>query len=437
MMPSALRPVERDVSKSRSGAVTGALLTQWRSLGSVGRLACVGLVLGAAVAVALGLSIQNSVRRHLLEVRAGVLQHIVDEFAAEELVTLGGVGTAEHADVVEAVERRLIGGEVVAVSLRDAAGRLVYGEPSRDTLPATASAVTMPHVEQHDDDGLLHFQLAVTAPDGVAVGSLEAFQRPTSFDELLRRVRRNLWFTIATGLGLLAVAMGTLTLSNARALDGRRRHAEQLLRELLRAEDGERHRIVGSLHDDIGQPLYRVLYGLEGCRARLQEDSLVAAELDKLTALVREVDRILRAELRRLHRPGLDGLELAAALDALVTDSRSELVEVDLDVEIEVDLLHEPSAVARTVLLQAVQESLMNVRRHAAASQVRIRVHEQAGTVVIEVADDGRGIVAAYGLGLTTAAERLEALGGGLRVSAGRTGGTLLQAWVPVEMAAT
>jgi signal transduction histidine kinase len=89
------------------------------------------------------------------------------------------------------------------------------------------------------------------------------------------------------------------------------------------------------------------------------------------------------------------------------------------------------------VLLQAVQESLMNVRRHAAASHVRIRVHEQAGTVVIEVADDGRGIVAAYGLGLTTAAERLEALGGGLRVSAGRTGGTLLQAWVPVEMAAT
>jgi signal transduction histidine kinase len=435
MMPSALRPVERDVSKSRSGAVTGALLTQWRSLGSVGRLACVGLVLGAAVAVALGLSIQNSVRRHLLEVRAGVLQHIVDEFAAEELVTLGGVGTAEHADLVAAVERRLIGGEVVAVSLRDAAGRLVYGEPSRDTLPATASAVAMPHVEQHDDDGLLHFQLAVTAPDGVAVGSLEAFQRPTSFDELLSRVRRNIWFTITTGLGMLAVAMGTLTFSNARALERRRRHAEQLLRELLRAEDGERHRIVGSLHDDVGQPLYRVLYGLEGCRARLQEAPLVAAELDKLAALVREVDRILRAELRRLHRPGLDGLELGAALDALVTDTRAELGEVDLDVG--VDLAQEPSPVARTVLLQAVQEALMNVRRHAAASQVRIRVHEQAGTVVVEVADDGRGIVAGYGLGLTTAAERLEALGGGLRVSAGRAGGTVFQAWVPAEKAAT
>jgi two-component system, NarL family, sensor histidine kinase UhpB len=89
------------------------------------------------------------------------------------------------------------------------------------------------------------------------------------------------------------------------------------------------------------------------------------------------------------------------------------------------------------VLLQAVQEALMNVRRHAAASQVRIRVHERAGTAVVEVADDGRGIVAPYGLGLTTAAERLEALGGGLRVSAGRTGGTLFEAWVPVEMATT
>jgi signal transduction histidine kinase len=322
----------------------------------------------------------------------------------------------------------------VAVSVRDSTGRLVYGEPSRHDRSGPSSDVTLPHVEQHDDDGLLHFQLAVTAPDGVAVGSLEAFQQPTSFDELLSRVRRNLWFSISTGLGLLAVAMGTLTLSNARALEGRRRRAEQLLRELLLAEDGERHRIVGSLHDDVGQPLYRVLYGLEGCRARLDDDSLVAAELDKLATLVREIDRILRTELRRLHRPGLDGLELAAALDALATDSRIELGELDLHVE--VDLIHEPSSVARTVLLQAVQEALMNVRRHAAASQVRIRVHEQAGTAVVEVADDGRGIVAAYGLGLTTAAERLEALGGGLRVSAGRAGGTLFQAWVPVEMAA-
>jgi hypothetical protein len=136
---------------------------------------------------------------------------------------------------------------VVAVSVRDAADRLVYAEPSQDVLSSTSEEVAMPHVEQHDDDGLLHFQLAVTAPDGVPIGSLEAFQQPTSFEELLSRVRRNLWFTITTGLGLLAVAMGTLTLSNARALEGRRRHAEQLLRELLRAEDGERHRIVGAL----------------------------------------------------------------------------------------------------------------------------------------------------------------------------------------------
>jgi signal transduction histidine kinase len=436
-MPSALRRVERDASRSRSGSATGALLAQWRDLGSVGRLACVGLVLGAAVAIALGLSIQNSVRRHLLDVRAGVLQHIVDEFAAEELMPLGGSGTpTEHAGLVEAVERRLIGGEVVAVSVRDAAGRLVYAEPSQDVLSSTSEEVAMPHVEQHDDDGLLHFQLAVTAPDGMAVGSLEAFQQPTSFDELLSRVRRNLWFTITTGLGLLAVAMGTLTLSNARALEGRRRHAEQLLRELLRAEDGERHRIVGALHDDIGQPLYRVLYGLEGCRARLGEDSLLAEELGKLATVVREIDRILRAELHRLHRPALGGLELSAALDALVTDSRAEWGEL-VDVEVEVDLAHEPSAVARAVLLQAVQEGLMNVWRHAAASQVRIRVREQTGTVVVEVVDDGRGIGAAYGLGLTTAAERLDALGGGLRVSTGPTGGTVFQAWVPVEMATT
>jgi signal transduction histidine kinase len=110
------------------------------------------------------------------------------------------------------------------------------------------------------------------------------------------------WLSIASGLGVLGLFMGSLTVANARVLNRRRRQAEELFQALLQAEDAERHRIVGALHDDVGQPLYRLLYGLQGCRARVEGASAVATELEQLEALVREVDGTLRAELSALHR---------------------------------------------------------------------------------------------------------------------------------------
>jgi signal transduction histidine kinase len=52
-------------------------------------------------------------------------------------------------------------------------------------------------------------------------------------------------------------------------------------------------------------------------------------------------------------------------------------------------------------------------------------------SVVLEVEDDGVGLAGTPGLGLTTTRERLEAIGGGLQVRSGRTGGTRFRAWVP------
>jgi signal transduction histidine kinase len=53
--------------------------------------------------------------------------------------------------------------------------------------------------------------------------------------------------------------------------------------------------------------------------------------------------------------------------------------------------------------------------------------------VWLEIADDGVGLTGGKGLGIVTTTERLEAIGGGLKVTRRRTGGTLFQAWVPAE----
>lgn len=407
--------------------MTAALATEWREVGGLGRLAAIGLILSAVAAVLLGLSVQEAVRHHLLDVRTELIERVVDGLAADGLLPLGEGQPASAEAIANAVEHRLIGGEIVAVTMRDANGAIVYGQPGPEQTPSLDDRAR-PHVEQHRD-GLLHFVLPVRGDDGSRVGTFEVFQQAASFNEVLARVRRNVWLSIATGLGTLGIAMGAFTLAHARALDRRRQHAEQLLRDLLRVEDAERRRIVGALHDDIGQPLYRLLYGLEGCRARLDGDDEISAEVERLAGLVREVDGTLRAELRHLHRSSLDALDLASALEAVAQDCRGEC---DLTVEVTVGLDREPTFVVRSVLLRAVQEALVNVRKHADASRVEIRARGDDRRVVIEVADDGRGPSGPRGLGLTTAAERLESLGGGLELTRANRAGAVLRAWAPL-----
>lgn len=409
--------------------VGSTLALEWREVGRPGRLATAGLLLSGLVAVVLGFAIEASVQRHLVAVRTELLQGIVDDLTKEGLLPPGRGEHASAAAVDAAIEHRLIGGEIVRVVVNDAEGMAVYGEPSDLVTSAALGRSAMPHVERHDD-GLLHLVLPVEGSQGQTMGSVEVLQAAASIDEVLSRVRRQVWLSISTGLMTFGVAMGAFTVVHARTIDRRRRQAEHLLQELLRVEDRERRRIIGALHDDVGQPLYRLLYGLEGCRARLHGHDDVDEELRYLTALVRQVDGTLRAELRSLHGSGIEALDLHAALEAAARACRHEC---GLAITVVVTVRREPPPLVRSVLLRAVQEGLVNVRKHAHASTVGIVARGDGRLVTIEVVDDGVGPSGHPGIGLMTAAERLESVGGGLTIGSRPTGGTVLRLWAPVD----
>jgi len=228
--------------------------------------------------------------------------------------------------------------------------------------------------------------------------------------------------------------MLALLLARARAVNRRRKHVESLVGELLTLQEEERRRIVGALHDDIGQPLYRLLYGLEGGKARLPADSPVREELEHLEQIVRGVDSTLRSELRLLHRGLAEDLGLEAALTRLVDATRHETT---LAIELSVEVNTELEQVPRTALLRAAQEALMNVRKHAGATSVSIVAREESKTVMIEITDNGSGVKGPQGLGLATTRERLESIGGGIELWPPREGGTILRAWVPISQTST
>ena len=80
-----------------------------------------------------------------------------------------------------------------------------------------------------------------------------------------------------------------------------------------------------------------------------------------------------------------------------------------------------------------VAEALTNVAKHAHAQRATVSARLEAGTLELEVRDDGVGGARADGTGLVGVSDRLTALDGSLRVESPPGGGTLVAASIPVR----
>jgi signal transduction histidine kinase len=119
---------------------------------------------------------------------------------------------------------------------------------------------------------------------------------------------------------------------------------------------------------------------------------------------------------------------LAPALQGLVA-------RTPVPVDLQVDPQRVPP-VFESAIYFTIAEALTNVVKHAAATQVTVEVDVEPERVVAEIADDGvGGARAAAGSGLRGLADRLDALGGTLRVQSRRGRGTIVHAEAPLPSA--
>jgi signal transduction histidine kinase len=136
----------------------------------------------------------------------------------------------------------------------------------------------------------------------------------------------------------------------------------------------------------------------------------------------------LRELARGIHPAVVTGHGLAVALEELAAHAP---VPVRLDVNVE-GRLPEHLEIAAYYL---VSESLANIGKHAQATSATIEVSRQDGRVLVEVIDDGvGGADTECGSGLRGLADRVEALGGRLRVWSSRGGGTRVRAEMPCAL---
>jgi signal transduction histidine kinase len=194
---------------------------------------------------------------------------------------------------------------------------------------------------------------------------------------------------------------------------------------MLEAGRQERRRLERDLHDGAQQRLVGLSLQLGLLEARFGADPAARQAIAEAKREVTTSLDELRDIARGLYPAVLGGHGLAAALESVAARAA-------LPVRLAVGLLERPPEPIEVAAYYVVCESLTNAGRHARATGATVEIGRDGDTLVVEVADDGvGGADTAGGTGLRGLADRVEALGGTLRVWSPAGGGTRVRAELP------
>lgn len=352
---------------------------------------------------------------------------LVTSLAASGVVALAhGYAEAERELVVIAASglpRRLTGrrtplGEGVAGWVASRREVAVVGDRSRDGRGDHLAGTGAP---------VAGVAIPVPSRRRYVGGVLEVYAEPpfAVAEDELRTLRR------------LAAVLGVCLDAEHVAATATTANREQLARSVIQAQEAERKRLAGDIHDGIAQRLVGLAFHLSAARDALADDpEFAAAQLDQARHLADLAGAEARAAIGGLRPPVLDDLGLADGLRSLASSCPGIEVTVDIDGEYAL-----PEHV-QTALYRIAQEALQNILKHADTSEASIELFRIGQAVAIRIRDRGRGFDPAAltpaepgglasGLGLPGMRERAEFLGGRLTVTARPGAGTSVEAIVP------
>jgi signal transduction histidine kinase len=190
---------------------------------------------------------------------------------------------------------------------------------------------------------------------------------------------------------------------------------------ILAVNDAARRSFERDLHDGAQQRVIALALELRLAEAELPPSSRIEHAIERADQLLAQLRELSRA----LYPAILSEGGLRPALRAL---ARQSAVPVRLAAEVDERL----GEAVELAAYHVVAEALENAGRHAGAGTVAIRAQRRDGRLCIAVADDGRGGAdPARGNGLTSLRDRVEALGGALRIASPAGGGTAITAELP------
>jgi signal transduction histidine kinase len=382
----------------------------------------IALTLAAQAAVAI-----DNVRRYEAEVRRINEMESVQEVARAILSTLD---LDELLPLIVRRARRLTGADTVGVALDGPEGmtfRFAHGVDALaletvlaprdpDRVPAHLAATL----------GVAEVEIAPLELGGDRVGILAALTQ-TPMDDSARRL-----LSLFANQAAVAVAnAATFGAERSRlresaqiqAAEARAAAAAEGLRNTIEAQEAERARVARELHDEAGQSLTALALNLRYLEDHLDDEG--RTRLGDLRQMVNGVASSLRSLATDLRPSGLREHGLASAIERQAAKLR-EATGMAVDVAVE-GLPADLPGEMEIALFRVIQEALTNVARHSGAGQVSVVASRLGDRVRVVVEDDGRGfdpLTPTGRLGLRGIRERVELLGGTLRIESAVGTGT-------------
>lgn len=267
---------------------------------------------------------------------------------------------------------------------------------------------------------VIAFTLQAAFAGGHPHGAINTWQRMTVNQDLYLA-----WTGAAATLLALGLRRRTATTEELAV------SRQKLVMQSIDSVERERTRLAGALHDSPVQNLIAARHDLRRAER--------AGDPDSFARLHRALDVTiaeLREEIFKLHPHVLDHVGLSAAFEQ-VARRYAGGVRVEIDVALDA----EPDEADRQVLFAVGRELLGNAAKHAYANEIRLTLSGDTDGVVLEVADDGRGIAEGRErqalldghIGLAAVRERVAALGGVLSVASSPDNGTIVRVAIPLE----
>jgi two-component system NarL family sensor kinase len=219
-----------------------------------------------------------------------------------------------------------------------------------------------------------------------------------------------------------------------RQLVARERAHENFVEQVIEAQEIERRRLAGDIHDGISQRLVTLSYRLDAAARAIDDPASVAEQLGKARELVDLTLQEARAAISGLRPPVLDDLGLAGGLASL---ARS-IPQIEMETDVAERRLPDHIELA---LYRIAQECLQNIVKHADASTARLTFTVDDDMARLEIIDDGIGFDTFEhplgsdemgGYGLLSMAERAEIVGGRLNIRSRPGSGTAVTATIPL-----
>lgn len=212
-----------------------------------------------------------------------------------------------------------------------------------------------------------------------------------------------------------------------------------LTHKLLQAQENERLRISRDLHDHIGQDLSTLKISLETLFKSSPPE--IHNKLIALSDLLQHTIGAVRNMAYNLRPPGLDQLGLVKTL-YLYCEDFSDVSSVDVDFAAAgmdgLNLEYE----TQINIYRLIQEALNNIKRHAGAQQVTIRLVASSPDIVIRIKDDGKGFdvnlrrqqaLQEKRMGLQSMVERVRLLQGQISIRSRANKGSYILIQIPLK----